>query len=148
MRRRLIGCVLFCWMITALGLPNPTLAADVPSPQPTKTGDEVERFNKAVKELIGTPKVPRSDELIVYAVAAPPSGPAPLSVSLEVQVIGPGDAGTFHWSFGDGTPDAHQPIVVHVFDKPGTYTVKIEVASDAPAKGMDEIEVEVLPPTP
>lgn len=66
-------------------------------------------------------------------------GPAPLRVQLTAE--GDCTAGTakFAWDFGDDSPPATGPNVVHTFEKPGTYVVRATISSDE-LPGMDDTD--------
>lgn len=60
-------------------------------------------------------------------IPTPTQGPAPLQVSFTVQsaTISPLPGGTYTWDFNDQTAVAQGTSVIHVFQKPGTYAVKL-----------------------
>src|SRR6188768_356084 len=55
----------------------------------------------------------------VTAQVSPPSGPAPLAVTLTAS----GDAATYHWDLGDGT-SADGPVVQHTYAA-GRFTARV-----------------------
>jgi len=69
----------------------------------------------------------------------PNQGPNPLTVYCSSQVAGGAPPYTYDWSFGDGTPDATTPSVVHIYAA-GTFTLTLTV-TDA-----DGVEVEASAP--
>lgn len=67
-------------------------------------------------------------------------GIAPFTVTFESQssgTSGPVGAVGYSWNFGDGTFDAGLPKITHTYEKPGTYTVSLEVENQF---GKDSIE--------
>ena len=75
--------------------------------------------------------------------ADPDTGPPPLSVLFEVEVIDdlPGPF-TYEWDFGDGTGSASNPAV-HVYRIPGDYLAKVTVRNSAGQRGVEEFEINV-----
>ncbi|NLP12221.1 PKD domain-containing protein [bacterium] len=73
-----------------------------------------------------------SQQIIVLAspkadfIAAPTSGPAPLTVNLTDQSTGQPNAWT--WDFGDGQ-QSHEQNPIHVYSTPGVYSVTLTVAN-------------------
>jgi glucose/arabinose dehydrogenase len=63
------------------------------------------------------------------ARATPESGPAPLEVGFDGSGSGDpdGDALTYEWSFGDGTPPAGGAQPTHTYTVPGNYTARLTV---------------------
>lgn len=50
-----------------------------------------------------------------------------------------GQIETFAWDFGDGTPVSSEPAPSHAFEKPGTYTVKLQARyADATVKSVEK----------
>jgi cellulose 1,4-beta-cellobiosidase len=35
----------------------------------------------------------------------------------------------FSWEFGDGSPEQYRPEAIHIYDEPGSYTVKLTVST-------------------
>ncbi len=61
---------------------------------------------------------------------APQSGPAPLAVRFDAgaSTDPDGDALTYGWDFGDGSPPGSGVVVDHLFAAPGRYTVLLTVS--------------------
>jgi gliding motility-associated-like protein len=61
----------------------------------------------------------------------PTGGCTPLSVQFsDLTTINPGTISTWEWTFGDGNMSADKNPL-HVYDRPGKWTVKLRVVSDA-----------------
>jgi len=107
-----------------------------PTAAPTPTAPQATR----------TPRGAKSDELVVWALARPDHGKAPLMVPFEVNVWG--DTGTlkYVWNFGDGSKRSRERSPRHIYKKPGTYTAKVQVTDSVGLKGADEVEVDVYDP--
>jgi hypothetical protein len=58
-------------------------------------------------------------------------GAAPLTVQFTAEGDCTQGTAKVAWDFGDGSPPATGETVVHTFDKPGNYTVKGTITSDA-----------------
>ncbi|MFM7509798.1 MAG: PKD domain-containing protein, partial [Actinomycetota bacterium] len=65
------------------------------------------------------------------AVASPPSGKAPLAVSLDGSGSSDEDGAVvdWDWDFADGG-SASGEVVIHIFQNPGTYNVELTVTDD------------------
>lgn len=85
----------------------------------------------------------------------PNTGPNPLTAYCSSQVTGGAAPYTYDWSFGDGTPDATTPNVVHAFPA-GTFNVVltvtdsngVEVQASAPVVVSAAILPATFTPTP
>lgn len=67
-------------------------------------------------------------------------------VSFNGTFTDPGDdTHTITWKFGDGTQTEGTLTPSHVFYKPGTYTVELEVKDDDGGVGSDTLQVKVNP---
>ncbi len=74
---------------------------------------------------LSTPFVPII--LFVRAIlASPKTGPAPLAVTLTVDVLGGTPPYSYHWDLGDGTV-ASSEVVSHTYSRAGNYTVRLTV---------------------
>ncbi len=80
------------------------------------------------------------NEIIASIIAAPVGGYAPLEVSFAQQ----SEIGKVSWNFGDETSYSTETNPVHVFDKPGTYTVTLTIENDNGDIVTDTREIEVL----
>lgn len=67
----------------------------------------------------------RSTLHIVNLIANPPSGPAPVTVEFGAAVDPPGEY-AMQWEFGDGAV-SEEPNPVHMFARPGRYSVRLTV---------------------
>ena len=67
---------------------------------------------------VGAPPPP-----LANFVAGPPSGIAPLIVSLTNKTVGRVDS--WEWDFGDGTRSSEVKSPVHIYTQAGSYTVKL-----------------------
>jgi glucose/arabinose dehydrogenase len=95
---------------------------------------------------------------IVYGNAAPPavahampsSGHAPLEVqfSADESIDPDGDAVTYDWDFGDGSPHADGRTVTHTYAGAGAYTARLTVrdARDLASEDTVDVDVDVTPP--
>ena len=64
----------------------------------------------------------------VEAAALPRSGAAPLEVQLSAAGTDPdGDALTYTWDFGDGSPSADRRAATHTYARAGSYTATVTV---------------------
>lgn len=91
------------------------------------------------------PATPARQACAVLGFPSADDGAAPLEIQLEAQGdCTEGDA-VFSWEFGDGTPPVTGGLVVHTFEKPGTYKVKVTATSTVNPKlrDMDEFEIVV-----
>jgi len=85
--------------------------------------------------------------LLLFAEAEPEIGPAPLTV--QFSVWDPHDTAEdpkFFWDFGDGSPISNERKPVHVYEKPGDYTVKFYASDTDELVDDDELEIEVEEP--
>jgi PKD repeat protein len=89
---------------------------------------------------------------LVNAYAAPPSGPAPLSVSLLATAIDlEGNITDLRWDFGDGTGASAVDHIQKTFDQPGTYQITLVAVGDSGLQAHDSLTITVgssdqLPP--
>lgn len=107
--------------------------------------------NLTVTNAAGTSKSEKKDLIVVSRAddptsvftASPRSGPAPLKVSFIDQSTGTLPL-SYHWDFGDGTPQMFIQNPTHEYLNPGIYTVTMEVTGprgSAVAYERDLIEV-------
>jgi len=100
----------------------------------------------------GVPRDPTSADLqaqegvlIVFAEAEPDFGTAPLTITFTVydpyHRLGEPE---ISWDFGDGNTSDRRKVV-HTYEKPGDYVVKLRVVEDG-AEDEDEMEITVDPP--
>jgi glucose/arabinose dehydrogenase/PKD repeat protein len=86
------------------------------------------------------------------ASANPTSGPAPLTVSFDGSgsTDPDGDALTYEWDFGDGTPHASGAKVSHTYTNPGTFTATLTVRDGRGGVGTATVRIDSgnAPPTP
>lgn len=91
-----------------------------------------------VRDQLRLQSATSSDDLVVF-VNAPPvaeAGEDIRSTRSEVHFDGTGSTdadgriASYHWSFGDGSTSSG-PTPVHVYEKTGTYTVRLTVADDS-----------------
>lgn len=80
-----------------------------------------------------------SGQSIASISASPVGGAVPLIVSLEN--TGSGTSNT--WVFSDGKEDAEGDRPVHVFEKPGVYTVKLVSRNANGETAIDSVQIEV-----
>jgi glucose/arabinose dehydrogenase/PKD repeat protein len=89
---------------------------------------------------------------VAVASASPTSGPAPLRVAFDARASSDpdGDALTYVWNFGDGTPAATSPQPVHTYASAGTYQASLRVTDSKGASATDTVRVDVgnTPPNP
>lgn len=85
--------------------------------------------------------------LLMFAEAEPEIGPAPLRVQFTVwDPHFTAEDPKFFWDFGDGSPISNERRPVHVYEKPGDYTVKFYVSDTENLVDSDEIEIQVEKP--
>lgn len=90
-----------------------------------------------------TPQTP--PELAIATTPDPAIGEYPLTV--EFRALHAGDAQTqYLWDFGDGNAE-YGPVVVHTFQRPGTYTVHL-YALQGPTTRQASVEVKVTSKRP
>ena len=83
----------------------------------------------------------------VEAAALPGSGRVPLEVLLTAQGSDPdGDALTYAWDFGDGTPGAAGRRARHTYTVTGTFAAKVTVTDRAGATATDTVDIVVGDP--
>ncbi len=86
--------------------------------------------------------------LLVLIDAEPERGAAPLSVDFGIydpyQTL---ERPTYVWNFGDGSPESNERGPIHVFEKPGRYTVTLKI-EDGGATDEDSVEIQVTEPSP
>ncbi|MBI3783077.1 MAG: PKD domain-containing protein [Deltaproteobacteria bacterium] len=84
-------------------------------------------------------------KLIVDIDADPTSGPPPLKVELTGDVYDseniPGLR--YEWDFGDGSRKEMGVKAVHVYKKPGDYTVILRATAPGGRTGMDQLDIQV-----
>jgi len=51
----------------------------------------------------------------------------------------------FVWDFGDGSPKQYRPEAIHIYERPGTYTVTLTVTTGA-RHSIQSIEVKIGEP--
>ena len=81
--------------------------------------DGIKRWTYAAGNGIPVPRL----------TATPTSGPAPLAVAFDGRTSSDpdGDALTYDWDFGDGTPRSSSPNPTHTYANAGTYTARLTV---------------------
>lgn len=79
--------------------------------------------------------------------AAPAFGIAPLTVAFEASsATDPdGTVASFHWDFGDGSPNATGSVANHVFQDHGTFIVRLTATDDGGATGSATQTIRVDP---
>jgi glucose/arabinose dehydrogenase len=86
------------------------------------------------------------------ATANPTSGAAPLAVGFDASASSDpdGDALTYNWSFGDGTPAATTPRVTHTYAVAGTYQATLRVTDSRGGSDTETVRIDVgnTAPTP
>jgi PKD repeat protein len=81
--------------------------------------------------------------LTVTASASPPSGTAPLGVTLTAVPSGGSGSDTFAWSFGDGTSDGTGISTPHTYASAGTYSATVTVTDGTGATAQATVIVQV-----
>lgn len=86
---------------------------------------------------------------IVSATATPTSGATPLNVQFQGQASDPeGDAITYSWNFGDGSPADNTPSPSHLYSTAGSYTARLTVTAGGASVTSNAITITVgTPPT-
>ena len=83
----------------------------------------------------------------VEAAAVPASGSAPLDVVLTAQGSDPdGDALTYVWDFGDGSPTVKGRRARHTYLRGGTFTAKVTATDTAGATASKTVSIVVGDP--
>ena len=82
---------------------------------------------------------------VARATADKDSGPAPLTVdfSSDGSEDPDGDALTYAWDFGDGTPNRPQANPTHTFTTAGTYTVRLTATDSTGKSGTSSVVITV-----
>ena len=88
-----------------------------------------------------------NDDPVAGFTATPPSGPAPLSVTLDASASFDVDGriDRYEWTFGDGQSGVGQ-VVTHTYATEGTYTVWLTVTDDDGA--MDSLQRTIVVTAP
>jgi len=90
-----------------------------------------------------------SEPVLVRSVVPSPSvGAAPLAVSFSAVVAGSLLPFSYSWSFGDGTPRSSLGSPVHVFVRPGNYSVSLTVRDASGEADSGSAMVVVRPASP
>ncbi len=90
-----------------------------------------------------------SEPVLVRSVVPSPSvGPAPLAVSFSAVVAGSLLPFSYSWSFGDGTPRSSLGSPVHMFVRPGNYSVSLTVRDASGEADSGSAMVVVRPASP
>jgi len=90
-----------------------------------------------------TPYIP-PPSCAVVASASVEAGAAPLDVRFTAEGLCTDAEGTFTWDFGDGSAPVHEQNPSHIYQNPGTYTVRVTLADpEHNAEDTDEVEVNV-----
>jgi PKD repeat protein len=118
--------------------PGEPPAAQAPAPTAPPT--------ESVPQATPTPRGATNDELVVWALADPDHGKAPLTAAFTVGVWGDTGQLKYVWNFGDGSKGSHEGSPKHTYKKPGTYTAKVKVTDSVGMKGADEVEIDVFDP--
>ena len=80
----------------------------------------------------------------VEAAALPRSGAAPLEVQLSAAGTDPdGDALTYSWDFGDGSPSAPGPVATHTYARAGSYTATVTAVDGHGGSAAATVEIVV-----
>lgn len=80
--------------------------------------------------------------LVVQALGTPPSGQAPLTVSMTTKTLGGTTPYSFSWNFGDNQTGS-SATVSHTYSVPGFYTVGLRVTDAVGSSDQDFIFVTV-----
>ena len=93
------------------------------------------------------PAGPTNQPPVATFTASVTTGTAPLAVVFDASASSDpeGTALTYAWSFGDGT-SAGDAVVIHVFDGPGSYTVRLTVTDSLGARDTASRSVEATAP--
>jgi PKD repeat protein len=114
--------------------------------EPTPTGDlayvDIGTFanDGVVREITYTPGNRRP---IAAASATPTSGPAPLTVQLDGSRSSDpdGDALTYDWDFGDGSPNSSAQNPTHVYSRVGSFTARLTVSDGRGATATETVRI-------
>ena len=115
-----IGNVAFVWS-PAAGLDDPGSANPVATPDTTTTYSVAMHEGGCIGNATVTLRVIPSPD-VAYANSEA-RGCVPLAVSFVETANG--DAIQYVWNFGDGSDPSNMSDVVHVFDRPGSYSVSL-----------------------
>lgn len=102
-------------------------------------------------EHLGPVKIDLSEPNVV--VEAPPAAQAGQNVTIDVSkstdppVDAPGDLQNFLWRLGNDAKRAPGPTLDHVWEKPGTYTIKVRGVDAAGNFGFAETKIKIIPKT-
>jgi len=100
-------------------------------------------------EPVTTPETPQipPPACAVVGTASAEDGVAPLEVHFSAEGMCTDSAGQYTWDFGDGSEPVHEANPVHVFTKPGTYTVHVLLEdTENKVKDSDEFPISVTAP--
>ena len=86
----------------------------------------------------------------VFASAAPLDGKAPLRVKFSSEGTNDieGDAMTFEWDFGDGSPLSSELVPEHIYAAVGSYTATLTVRDSQGASGSAALTIRALSEPP
>lgn len=82
----------------------------------------------------------------VDVTASPASGESPLTVTFNATAGGGAPAYDYRWSFGDGTSNATEANVTHVYQRPGFFAVTLTVTDQLGDVATAALEVVVQAP--
>jgi len=94
------------------------------------------------------PPVPDQHACGVLVFTNVDGGAAPLQAQLTAEGDCTKGTAKVEWDFGDGSPAATGPNVVHTFEKPGTFTVRGKITSDELPGIEDSDTVEIVVTAP
>ena len=80
---------------------------------------------------------------VARATSDKDSGPAPLTVNFSSDGTEDpdGDALTYSWDFGDGTPNSTEANPTHIYTQPGVYTVRLTVTDATNKTGTSSVVI-------
>ena len=106
-----------------------------PAPEATKATVPQEQAKPPAEEIV--------EPLLAWAEAEPEEGKAPLQVQFNADIEGGTPPLKITWTFGDDSPTSAEAKPAHTFEKPGSYTVTLDVDDSAGDSDSDWIEIEV-----
>ena len=95
----------------------------------------------------GKETTPSRSDITVALTADTQVGQAPLQVNFTAAVPDAGNEIGYRWDFGTGDTTQGSPSRRYIFEEPGTFEVKVEVAAEE-VSASDTVTITVTAPPP